>query len=76
VIALTVIGTIVAVLHDWGPWVNIGGPLVVAWSIASGLSLVTIVLSLHTIRRLPRPSAVGRRGDAGSEEFQEKRLEL
>ncbi len=84
VVFLTVIGTIVAVLHDWGPWVSIGGPLVVAWSIACGLSLVTIVLSLHTIRRIPRPSAdtpqrpsgMARRGDPGSGEFQEKHLEL
>jgi hypothetical protein len=83
IILLTVIGTIVAVLHH-EPGENIGGPLIVAWSIACGLSTIAIVLSLQTIRRLPRPSGdapprsadVGRRGDRGSEEFQEKRLEL
>jgi Ni/Fe-hydrogenase subunit HybB-like protein len=84
VVSLTVIATIVAILHEWAPWQNIAGPLIVAWSIACGLSLVTIVLSLHAIRRLPRPSGeapardsvVGKRGDPDSGEFQEKRLEL
>jgi hypothetical protein len=81
VILLTVIGTIVAVVKE-AP--NMTVPCIVAWSIASGLSMVAIVLSLTTIRRLPRPSgdaaprpaAGGRRGDRGSEEFQERRLEL
>ena len=83
VVALAVIGTIVAVIHR--PGEAIAGALIVAWSIAAAICLVTIVLSLHTIRRLPRPAgevpparAAGtkRRGEPGSEEFQEKRLEL
>lgn len=84
VVLLTAIGTIVAILHDWGPWAQIGGPLIVAWSIAFALSVVAIVLSLSAIRHLPRPSGdapprssvVGKRGNPDSEEFQEKRLEL
>jgi hypothetical protein len=83
VIALAVIGTIVAVLH-YESNVNIAVPLIVAWSIASGLALVTIVASLHTIRRIPRPSgdtparsaSRALRGDSSSPEFQEKRLGL
>ncbi len=84
VVFLAVIGTIVAVYHH-EPGENIAGPLIVAWSIAAVLSLVAIVLSLTTIRRLPRPgggdapprkAAAGKRGDPDSGEFQEKRLEL
>jgi hypothetical protein len=80
VITLAVIGTIVAVIYR--PDENIGGPLIAAWSIAAGLALVTIILSLNTIRRLPRPTsdvparAPGKRGDSASAEFQERRLEL
>jgi hypothetical protein len=83
VVSLAVAGTVVAVVYREGE--NIAGPLIVAWSIAAAICLVTIVLSLHTIRRLPRPAgevpparAAGtkRRGEPGSEEFQEKRLEL
>jgi hypothetical protein len=83
VVALAVIGTIVAVVHR--PGEAIAGPLIVAWSIAAVICLVTIVLSLHTIRGLPRPAGEapppraagpGRRGDQSSEEYQEKRLEL
>ncbi|HEX5269266.1 MAG TPA: hypothetical protein VFW33_02200 [Gemmataceae bacterium] len=81
VIALTVIGTIVAVVKQ-AP--NMTVPCIVAWSIASGLSVVAIVMSLGTIRRLPRPSGdspprhslVRDRGERDSGEFQEKRLEL
>jgi hypothetical protein len=82
VIALAVTGTIVAILHLEGE--NIAFPLIVAWLIAGGLSLVTIILSLNVIRQLPRPTAdvsprstrPGKRGDPDSGEFQEKRLEL
>jgi uncharacterized membrane protein len=84
VLVLTVIATIVAVLHEWAPWQNIAGPLIVAWSIAAVIVMVTVVWSLNVIRRLPRPnsddparpSAARKRGDPGSSEFQEKRLEL
>jgi hypothetical protein len=83
VVTLAVIGTIVAVVHH-EPGENIGGPLIVAWSIACVLSLVAIVLSLGAIHRLPRPTAdaaarpsnSAKRTDPGSTEFQEKRLEL
>jgi hypothetical protein len=83
VVLLAAIGTIVAVVHC-DPGQNIGGSLIVAWSIAFALSVVAIVMSLNVIRRLPRPggdaparpSVAGRRGDTGSGEFQEKRLEL
>jgi hypothetical protein len=83
VVALAVIGTIVAVIHR--PGEAIAGALIVAWSIAAAICLVTIVLSLHTIRQLPRPAGEtppprvagpGRRGDRSSEEYQEKHLEL
>ena len=83
-LALTVAATIVAMLHDWGPWQSIAGPLITAWSIAAVIVLVTVLWSLHVIRRLPRPSAdgpargagPGKRADSSSAEFQEKRLEL
>jgi hypothetical protein len=55
VVALTVVGTIVAILNI-NPWQNIAGPLAVAWSIAGVLVLVAIVRSLSVIRRLPRPT--------------------
>ncbi len=84
VLALTVAATIVAIVHDWAPWQNIAGPLIVAWSIAALIVLVTVLWSLRTIRQLPRPTAdnsaratsAGKRVDSSSSEFQEKRLEL
>jgi hypothetical protein len=82
VVSLAGASTIVAVIFWRGE--NIAGPLILGWSIASGLSAVAIVWSLHTIRDLPRPSAevsprrtvVAKDGDPASGEFQEKRLEL
>jgi len=83
-VSLAVAGTIVAILYHH-PGESIGGALIVAWSIAGVMVLVTIVLSLNAIRRLPRPSgdapstrtsAFEKRADAASAEIQEKRLEL
>src|SRR5262249_15784980 len=85
VVVLAVARTIVGVLHhEVGE--NIGGPLMVAWSIAALIMLVAILRSLSVIRQLPRPSAdaqpraPGRErpadGAPGSAEFQERRLEL
>jgi hypothetical protein len=83
VVSLTVAGTIVAVLrHE--PGESIGGPLMVAWLIASALMATAIVGSLMVIANLPRPtgdvpqrvSPPGKRDDSSSAEFQEKRLEL
>jgi hypothetical protein len=82
VVSLAVVGTIVAIYELRGE--NFGGPLIVAWGIAAVIALVTIVLSLQTIRRLPRPAgdvsarphAPGKRADSASTEFQEKSLEL
>jgi hypothetical protein len=83
VLLLTVIGTIVAVLHR-APDENLVPGLTIAWSIAGILVLVTVLRSLSVIRQLPRPtadapprvSARERRSDSASSEFQEKRLEL
>jgi hypothetical protein len=82
VITLAVVGTIVAVIYR--PGENIAAPLITAWSIAALIALVTILFSLNVIRRLPRPSQEppprptlpGRRGERGSGEIQERRLEL
>ena len=81
VILLTVIGTIVAVVKE-AP--NMSVPCVIAWSITGIIVLVAVLASLRTIRQLPRPAADapargvpgGKRGEPGSAEFQEKRLEL
>ncbi len=55
VVALTVTGTCVAVVnHQSGESIAI--PLVIAWSIAGGIVLVAVVLSLNVIRQLPRPT--------------------
>jgi hypothetical protein len=55
VVLLTVIGTIVAVLNHH-TWDNLTVPLIIAWSIAGALALITIVRSLSVIRQLPRPT--------------------
>lgn len=52
---LTVVGTIVAVIYK-RPTEDISVPLIVAWSIAAGIALVSVALSLSAIRRLPRPT--------------------
>ncbi len=83
VVSLAVAGTIVAIIFMARE--NIAVPLIVAWSIAGGISLATIVLSLNAIRQLPRPTgeppsshAAEREKRAGpdSAEIQKKRLEL
>jgi hypothetical protein len=55
VVSLTVLGTIVAVLHK-EPAADIFIPLVVAWSIAALLVLVAVMRSLKAIRQLPQPT--------------------
>jgi hypothetical protein len=54
-VLLTVVGTLVAVLN-YGAGGEITAPLIVAWSIAGVLVLVTVVRSLGVIRHLPRPT--------------------
>jgi hypothetical protein len=82
-LALTAAGTIVAILnHQTGE--NLTLPLVIAWSIAAGTILLTVVGSLRTIRQLPRPtgetpslaSDTERRVTKPSTEFQAKHLEV
>jgi hypothetical protein len=53
VISLAVVGTIVAI-HQRSE--DISAPLIVAWSIAGFIVLITVVCSLRAIRHLPRPS--------------------
>jgi hypothetical protein len=83
VMALTLIGTIVGL--NWrqsGDDITV--PLIVAWSIAGGIVIVTVCGSLHAIRRLPRPTAEaqprpespGKRSEPSSADFQRKPLEL
>jgi hypothetical protein len=55
VVALTVVGTIVAVLNLERSQ-NVAVPLIVAWSIAGVLVLVAVARSLSVIRQLPRPT--------------------
>ncbi len=83
VLALTLIGTIVGM--NWRqPGDNITVPLIVAWSIAGGIVVVAVAGSLHTIRRLPkptpeaqsRPDSPGKRLEPSSSDFQRKPLEL
>jgi hypothetical protein len=83
IVSLALIGTIVAInLRSRGE--NIAAPLIVAWSIAGGVALVTIVVSLNVIRNLPRPTAEAqprpgtseKRGDTSTTDFQRKPLEL
>ncbi len=82
-ITLTVVGTIVAMMKRQAGE-DISLPLIVAWSIAAVLVLVTVLRSLSVIRQLPRPTpdapprpaALEKRGSVISTEFQGKRLEL
>lgn len=81
--SLTAVGTIAAVVN-LHPGDNITVPLIVAWSIAGGLALITIVRSLSAIRNLPRPTreapvranAPEKKDGALSTAFQAKRSEL
>jgi hypothetical protein len=83
VVSLTLAGTIVAVLNHQ-PRENITVPLIVAWSIAAVLVLVTVVRSLSAIRQLPRPTGEApprttlpeRQAGASSTAFQGKHSEL
>ena len=83
VVALTLVGTIVAELN-LRSGDNIAGPLIVAWSLAAVLALVTVVRSLSVIRQLPRPTpdaparvvAPEKPAKAVSVGFREERLEL
>jgi hypothetical protein len=83
VVSLTVAATIVAVLNH-SPYESIAGPLIVAWSIAGLIVLVTVLRSLGTIRHLSRPGGDmppraahrERRADSSAVEFQEKHLGL
>jgi hypothetical protein len=83
VVLLTVICTVAAVLNRQS-WENITIPLIVGWSIAGLLTLVTILASLNVIRRLPRPTeetpraatVPDRQANASSTAFQGKPLEL
>lgn len=80
---LTFGGTLVALLKHQ-PGEDITVPLVVAWSIAGVLVLITVVRSLGVIRQLPRPTAdvpsrapvQEKRASVLSTEIQGKRLEL
>jgi hypothetical protein len=54
VLFLTFVGTLVAVLSRQTQE-NITAPLIVAWSIAAVVSLVTSLRGLSAIRQLPRP---------------------
>jgi hypothetical protein len=83
IVSLTLIGTIVA-LNRRAPGEDLTAPVVVAWSIAGVVVLVTIVMSLNVIRHLPRPTAEAqprptdteRRGESSTTDFQRKPLEL
>jgi hypothetical protein len=82
VVLLVVVGTIFAVLRH-SPEESIGGPLIVAWSLAGVVVLVAVLRSLSVIRQLPRPTAEPppprapeKKADSSSREFQEKRMEL
>jgi hypothetical protein len=82
-VSLTVVGTIVAVMNHSAER-DIIAPLIVAWSIAAVLVLVTVVSSLGAIRRLPRPtgeasrqaSAPDRSPGANPAAFQARRSEM
>jgi hypothetical protein len=56
VVLLTVGGTLLALLTNQ-KWENLTVLLIVAWSIAGVLALVTVMRSLSVIRQLPRPTA-------------------
>ncbi len=80
VVLLTVIGTIVAIVQH-RPGENITVALIVAWSIAAGITLIAVVRSLSVIRELPRPTReappqvalTDRHAYSSSTAFQEKR---